>query len=127
MLLSILSENSQPLREFLNPSSATVSDIRPKNSNIDILIEYLKIAEQQRPDKYQTIQDILFGSIISTILSTGEAKEIHDLATRKFRHCRVYLDTNFVLSILELRPSGEIIEGAKELFQLIRNCHCHIA
>jgi len=126
LLLSILHENSQPLREFLNPSSATVSDTWPKNTNIDILIEYLKIAEQQRPDKYQTIQDILFGSIISTILSTGEEKEIHDLITRKFRHCRVYLDTNFVLSILELRPSGEIVEGAKELFQLIRNCYCPI-
>jgi len=124
LLLSVLHENSQPLREFLDPAKSPASYSRGFGPNINILFEYLKIAERERPSKYQTIQDILFGSIISTIISAGEEHKIHDLATKKFKQCKVLLDTNFVLSLLGLRPASEIVEGAKELFQLVKNYNC---
>ena len=121
LLTSVFQENQQSLEEFINPSKVFEQDSTIPKEDIHILIDYFKCVEQTKPDKYRTIQDIYFGSIISTIISAGDQRSIQEFASRKLKNCSIYMDSNFLLSLLELRPSGEIVEGAKELFQLIKN------
>jgi len=121
LLTSVFQENQQSLDEFINPSKVSDQSLNIPNEAVSVLIDYFKSIEQTNPAQYRTIQDIHFGSIISTVISAGDQKSIQELATRKLKNCNIYLDSNFVLSLLELRPSSEIVEGAKELFQLIKD------
>lgn len=120
LLTSVFQENQQSLEEFINPSKVSDQASNIPKENIDILIDYFKSVEQTKPDKYRTIQDIYFGSIIGTIISAGDQQSVQDFATRKLKNCTIYMDSNFLLSLLELRPSSEIVEGTKELFQLMK-------
>lgn len=119
LLLSVLQENIQPLKEYINPSIVSELPVTEISDKEKILIEYLRIAEKQKPEKYQTIQDMLLGSVITTILFTEESADISDIAIRRFRHCVVFLDTNFVFSLLDLRHDIESNEAAQELLNLM--------
>ena len=78
------------------------------------------MAEQQEPEKYQTLQDMFLGSVISASLYTDESYDISELKTRKFKNCQVFLDSNFVFYILDMeRP--EFCLPAKELLILLKN------
>lgn len=120
LLLSFLYKNIEPLIEFINPSTALGEPKVAKVERYDnLLIEYFKTAEQSRPDNYVTLRDMILGSIISVILYAKEPSKMVDITKKKFKHCQVYLDTNFVLSLLRLR-SPEFNDPAKELFELLK-------
>ena len=119
LLLSFLHKNIEPLIEFINPSATPSELFIPKlEGNKNLLIDYIKAAEQQKPENYKTLQDMVLGSIISVVLYAEEPSEMTEISTRGFKHCQVFLDTNFVFFILDLY-TPEFNEPAKELFNLL--------
>jgi len=120
LLLSFLHKNIIPFIEFINPSAASneLSIFKP-NGYEEILIKYIKSAEQHKPENYKTLQDMVLGSIISVILYTEEQSEMIEISTRKFKHCQVFLDTNYTFFLLDLYEP-EFNEPAKELFDLLK-------
>ena len=120
LLLSFLQKNIEYFVEFINPSIAVAKLAIPSiGSQDNLLIEYIKLAEEKKPENYNTLQEMVFGSIISVVLYIEEPSEITEIRRRKFRHRQIFLDTNFVFSILELH-NHKFNEPAKELFILVK-------
>jgi len=119
LLLPFLRKNIEPLIKFINPSATPSELLIPKlEGNENLLIDYIKDAEQQKPENYKILQDMVLGSIISVVLYAEEPSEMTEISTREFKHCQVFLDTNFVFFILDLY-TPEFNEPAKELFNLL--------
>lgn len=118
LLYNFISENIQPLVEYINPDAKIDLNVKASSRNSNLLVLYIKNAEKQKPDEFQTIQDIVFGSIISVILYTQQATEINQL-TNRFKNCQAFLDANYIFSVLGLHPD-EFSEPAKELFSLLK-------
>ena len=118
LLYSFISENIQPLIERINPDARVEASFRISGRNDNLLTKYITDAEKQKPDEFHTIQDMVFGSIISVILYTRQATDL-DRLTKRFKNCRAFLDTNYLFSVLGLHPD-EFCEPAKELFSLLK-------
>ncbi len=121
LLLSFLCGNIDPLIEFMNPS-ANISELSISKEVKDrerLLIQYIKLAERQKPEKYKILQDMVLGSVISVVLHVENTSDITEMRTKKFEHCQVFLDTNFAFFVLGLH-SPEFNDPAKELFNLLK-------
>jgi len=126
LLLSFIKENIESLISFINPHSTNIELPIPSSQEYEfILIEYIKEIEGQKPDNYKTFQDLILGSLISVVIYVQEPTEIAEIQTRKFKTCQVFLDTNFVFSILELHAK-EFNEPAKELFDLLKKFNFNV-
>jgi hypothetical protein len=80
-----------------------------------ILVKYIGEAQDLKRDNYETLRDIVLGSII-TLAGCLNYYFSHKISLSK---CIIYLDTNFVFSILELH-FREFYQPAKELFDLLK-------
>lgn len=119
LLTSILQENIYPLIEFINPSIEAGPPRVELGRNAEALVDYLKLAEKQKPEHFRTLQDMIHGSIVSTILYSED--DLNEIVTRKFKNCIAILDTNFILSVLDLHHTSEDNKPVKELLDLIKN------
>ena len=122
LFLDFVTENIVLLIEFINPDY-TYEDkyfkVR-KDTNLDILIEYILNADKIKPDIYQIIEEIIYGSIISVILYTRNKTELSKLEKEEFKDIRVYLDTNFIFSLLGFHLQ-EFNRPAQELYKMLKN------
>lgn len=119
IVLTFVNKNIYSLISFFNPVSDLIKvDIQKKNIRKyeDKLVQYFEIAEKQKPNLYRTLQDIVYGSVISTATSSQNIAEID----KKFKGVNFYLDTNYIFSILELDYS-EFVKPAKELLSLLKS------
>jgi len=115
LIISFLNNNIEPLIEFINPNVPVEVEF---NSDIRLLVDYIKQVEEQNPEHYKTLENLILGSIISTILYSEDSSELVELSSQKFKSCQVFLDTNFIFSILEMHdPSFN--EPAKELLKIL--------
>jgi len=120
LLTYFLEKNIDLVVERINPAvSLNVRKPSQFRGYDRYLLMYIKSADQQEPYNYRTMEDMLMGSIISTLLYVKNPEEITKIRTRKFNHCQVFLDTNFVFSILDLHTK-EFNEPAKELLNLLK-------
>jgi DNA-binding PadR family transcriptional regulator/vacuolar-type H+-ATPase subunit H len=119
LLMSILQENIYPLIEFINPSIGAELPRVELGRNSETLVDYLKLAEKQKPEHFHTLQDMILGSIVSTTLYSED--DVNEIATRKFQHCVAILDTNFIFSVLDLHHTPEDNKPVKELLDLLKN------
>lgn len=119
IILYFIYQHIDSLLECFNPASSLVQlDITPiSNARYDIaLIKYFDVVKNRKPQIYGTLVDIIYGSVISTTASTKYIAEIN----KKFVHTQIFLDSNFVFSILDLHyPEFSI--PAKELFSLLKS------
>ena len=124
--LLFIFKNIGPLMECFNPLS-TNNEIENVGLNKfeKNLVNYFKIIDNEKPEHYKTFQDIILGAIISTIIGSSSDNELIDIKVRKFRKCQVFLDTNFIFSIMELGTS-EFYLPAKELFALLKKFELEI-
>lgn len=114
---SFVDENIYLLISFFNPNIAKMSIHKKRIRKYeDKLVEYFEIAENQKPALYKTLQDIVYGSVISAAASSPNIAEID----KKFKGVQVFLDTNFIFSIFELH-FPEFSKPAKELFSLLKS------
>lgn len=119
-LLIFLNNNVRYLKEFINPTSTEEKINTSKfKSKEQLIINYIKNIQKENPEQFNTFKEIVFGSIISTILYSKTTSDAYEIINKKFKKCTVFLDTNFIFSILELHPP-EYSNPAKELFNLLR-------
>lgn len=119
IVLAFVNENIYSLLRFFNPVSDAVKvDIHRKKIRKyeDKLVKYFEIAEKEKPTQYKTIQDIVYGSVISAVTSSQNIGQID----KKFKGVQFYLDSNYIFSILEL-DFLEFVKPAKELFNLLKS------
>lgn len=118
IVLSFINQNIESIVEYFNPAgdaSQLKIPIQRRRRYEGELVRYLEITEKQKPALYKTLQDIICGSVIYTSSSSSDIAEIN----KKFGDMEVFLDTNFLVSILEL-DFPEFNKPAKELFHLLR-------
>lgn len=121
LLTTFLRNNIKPLIEFINPKIANNDfDIKERDTHTDLLIEYIKTTEKQKPDHYKTLEEMILGSIISVILYSPKPSEIKEIKSKKFKQLAVYLDTNFIFSILEFHEPV-VNKAAMELLNLLKH------
>lgn len=118
LIYVFLNRNIKPLIEFVNPSSSCKLNIPRLDGNESILAEYIVNAEEHKPEYYNTLHDMVLGSIISVVVYAKESSQIIETENKSFK-CEIFLDTNFILSVLGLH-TPEFNDPAKELFSLLK-------
>jgi hypothetical protein len=120
LLLYFIHKNIDFLVECINPSISPKTVPPPVLHDHDrLLLEYIQTADNQEPENYKMLENMIMGSIISALLYVEEPEDITKIRQTKFGHCQVFLDTNFVFSVLGL-DLEEFNEPAKELFSLLK-------
>jgi len=114
---SFIYENIDLLVGFFNPGTEIklhVSRKRTRKYGGEIA-RYFEVAEKQKPAFYKTLQDIVYGSVISAAASAPNIADVN----KKFRGAQIFLDSNFVFSLFGF-DFPEINKPAKELFELLK-------
>jgi len=117
LVLDFIYENTYLLIQFFNPG-ANFKLSTPKTNIFkyeDKIVQYFEIAEKQKPSLYNTLRDIVYGSVISAVASSPNISEID----KKFKNFQVFLDTNIIFSMMDLH-FPEFNKPAKELLTLLR-------
>jgi len=118
VILFFIHKNIDSLVEFFNPDSSIIklNIPKPKTNKYDVvLINYFEIAKQRKPYLYNTLTDIVYGSVVSTTASNRDIAEMN----KKFERTQIFLDSNYLFSILEI-DFPEFSKPAKELLNLLR-------
>jgi len=118
-LFTFIKENIIFFADFIGESTCRFDEtsIKLNKDYTRIFIEYIKYVEHSKAQHYNTIRDIILGSIISAILCSASSEKINDLQKKHFKKADVYLDSNFVISLLDLR-SREFTLSAEELISI---------
>jgi len=126
LLLFFLRKNIDFLIERINPSIRLIKMAQPDFGGSDrYLLEYIESAEQNEPDNYRILEDMVFGLLVSVLLYVDDPEEIAKIRTTRFDDCQVFLDTNFVFSLLGLHAK-EFNEPARELLDLLKKHHFNL-
>jgi len=116
ILVHFINENIEPVIDFFDPDRKSNFISQKKFYKYEEkLVEYFKIVNQQEPDLYKTLQDIVYGSILSLSLVCTNIAEVN----KKFRDVVIFLDSNFIFSLFELHYP-EFDRPVKELFELLK-------
>ncbi len=112
-----INENIEPVLEFFEPSGIHRLDVpQIKIQKYERkLVQYFELAEKQKPRFWQTLQDIVYGSVISISAMSPNIAEMN----KKFKDFQVFLDSNFMFSLFEFH-FPEMNKPAKELFELLK-------
>lgn len=112
----IIKQNLEIFEQFIGDNGIQ----KPKKSftnKYDIaIIDYLFHVEKLKPNLFKTLQDIIFGSIISTIVNQSGFEEYQ----RNIANITVVLDANYLFSLLGLHYA-EQNRPARELYDLMIN------
>jgi tellurite resistance protein len=119
LLTYFINRNIDYFSQYINPATKPQQTPKVNDSNERHLLEYFEVADKQEPDNYKTLEDLVMGSIISTLLHTQTAEDLENLENTQFASCTLFLDTNFVFSIMGLH-SEEFNEAARELYDMLK-------
>ncbi len=128
ILFNFVQKNIEPLINYLSPQSdIMLLTSLSRDHYIELLIQYIQEAEHSKPSQFKTFKEIVLGSLISTILFVEKDKysDINRIRTEKFKDCEVYLDSNFIFSLLGLHEE-EFNKPAQELFELLKKFNFNI-
>ncbi|MGD9486430.1 MAG: hypothetical protein AB7W47_00260 [Calditrichaceae bacterium] len=113
----VVKENIEIFEPFLGGSNHSE---KPPKENVDKfeseIIDFLFYVENSKPHLFKTLQDIIIGGIISSIIYTDSLEE----PDKKLDNIRVFLDSNYMFSLLGMRYI-EQNKPALELFELIKS------
>jgi hypothetical protein len=117
LMRAFIAEHIELFEDFIHPESAHElgSTQEPLPREEAALLDYFVEVERNRPALFDTLRDLVRGSIISAIIHSESFAD----ATRHFERTQVYLDSNFVFSILGLHHD-EFNKPAQELFEIMR-------
>lgn len=126
LLQGFILTHQRPLLEYVCPAEIDAPFQSIKSTpNTDLLIDYIKEAERSNPTQNQTLKDLFLGSLIATTVCARDSQELDKLGKKKFRKCKVYLDSNLILSMLGLH-NEEWNKPAKELLKLLKESECRL-
>ncbi len=115
ILQSFFKKNSIFLIEFFYSNSIQHKSDTTLNVNERYIIEYFDYAKDRNEYFYNILSDIFNGSLISTLLYYEDINKIN----QKFKDLTIYLDTNFMFSIMGFRYQP-FVKPAIELFNLLK-------
>jgi len=118
LIQAFVREHMEFLEQFVVSQDTSVTErTSPKMTRRDeaALLDYFTEVERAKPTIFETLRDIICGSIISAITC---AQSLAD-PTKKLQNTKAYFDTNFVFSILGLH-FDEFNQPAKELLKLMK-------
>jgi len=125
-ILELITKNINLLIENFSLDKQFIPIVKTNNLDLkNYLIEYIKIADREKPDQYKSLKDLVFGSIISTIINSKKPEKIILISGKKFYDCAFFLDTNIIFSLLNL-DEKELNEEAKELINLLKSYKCKL-
>ena len=117
IIQAFILENLETLEQFFTDDGTRPSNRKEFSTEGErVLVEYFVSVEKTKPAIFQTLQDIVCGSVISAIVHT---REFFQESGRKFERTLIYLDSNYVFSLLGLRYHEEN-KPAQELFDLMK-------
>lgn len=111
----IIKQNLEIFEQFIGENGIQKPKKTFSNNYDNALIDYLFYVEKSKPNIFKTLQDIIFGSIISTIVNQTSFEEYE----RDISSITVVLDANYLFSLLGLHYS-EQCKPAKELYDLMK-------
>lgn len=118
IVLSFIHANIDPFLEFCNPDSSILERGLSKQGNTAydrVLVSYFEVVNKRKPSHYRTLTDIVYGSVISVTANNRDIAGVN----KKFARTKIFLDTNYLFSVLEL-DAPEFSGPAKELFDLLK-------
>jgi hypothetical protein len=122
-LLALIRGNIEPLIEFFNPSVPSEQPIRfPRRLTRlgNYLAKYMETADREKPEHYTTLHDLILGAILTTVLNAQDISKVTKGKALKFKDCKLFLDSNYIFSILGLHEK-EFNDAAKELLSLLKS------
>lgn len=124
LLNGFIEKNIALLIEFISHRSSDIQ-FSKLSRNEELLIKYIEVVEDRKPNEYRTLFAMIYGSIISSIIFSGiQDKDNFDTINKKpLENCTFYLDTNVIFSIFEIHPA-EISKPVIELMKLLRDTGC---
>lgn len=120
IVLKFLNNNIFPLMQLFDPDEKYYPDyIYSESRQSEILfIEYIRVIEKENPKMYEVFKKMMYGSIISSLLYVKDKSKI-DGIKQGFSNCSIYLDTNYIISVLGL-DAKEFSEPASELLEILK-------
>lgn len=118
IIFGVIRNNLHDVVDIINPSMELEHDKIELHKELDLVHFYSILAEEKKPDHYKTFREMVFGSLISLILYTRGSLDLQTLSTKKMSDVVLYLDTNYIIFLLELE-SKEFTQPAVELYNLI--------
>ena len=120
LLNDFTQKNLDTLVEFFNPTAVSSNvKISKPNSNEALLIRYFSEVETKKPNEYEILNNMVLGSLIYAMVFAPDSQEMVKIKQKKFKDCKVFLDTNFIFSLFELH-TPEYNDPANELFELLK-------
>lgn len=119
LVQAFIKEHIEFFEQYVKPeSAATQLGIRDKilRDYENSLLNYFSEVERAKPSIFKTLRDIVCGGIISAMIHSESFTE----SIRRFEHTSVYLDTNYVFSMLDLH-FDEYNKPAQELLKLMES------
>lgn len=125
-ILELITKNINLLIENFSLDKQFIPIVKTNNLDLkNCLIEYIKIADREKPDQYKSLIDLVLGSIISTIINSKKPEKIISISGKKYNDCVFFLDTNIIFSLLNL-DEKELNEEANELINLLKSYKCKL-
>ncbi len=118
MVEAFVGEHIDFFEDFAGSAKSSQGVERPEALQIHeaALLDYFRHVEESSPSLFKTLQDVIYGSIISSTIYSQSFAEIG----RKFDHTTVFFDTNIVFSILGFH-FDDFTKPAEELFDLMKS------
>jgi hypothetical protein len=131
-------------RESDDPNDSKALNLKPEGTNVIkcdesknedtdekeiLLIKYISNGNNYKTkNDYDTLRNLVLGSLIYTILSSEQSVNFLDLNPYKSEECKInecsmYFDTNYVFSLLDL-DYPNFNKSSQELFELVRRFGC---
>ncbi len=116
IVTDFITVNADPLLSLVHEGKLPASpDIQEESSRL--FIAFLLHSERSDPPIFTTLQDMILGATIASILNYH--KDAFDgIQDRKFSSCTLYFDANYLFSLLGLH-ADEYTVAAKELYELL--------
>jgi hypothetical protein len=125
-ILELFNKNLILLVEYFSLNKESIPFTKTSNSSLEnYLIEYIKIADIEKPEQYESLKDLALGSIISIIINSKTPEKIILASPRKYKDCTFFLDTNIIFSLMNLHEK-ELNEEATELINILKSYKCKL-
>lgn len=118
LLESFVSNNLEYLIDLFGTNGVIGNEI--SKSDEIVLHDYVLLATESKPDQYSTLKELIYGSIIASLVYARNTTELVELGQKSFKNYRVYLDTNIIFSALGFH-TPELKQSTLELFDLIKD------
>ncbi|MGI6624874.1 MAG: coiled-coil domain-containing protein [Limnochordia bacterium] len=119
LLVSFINRNLAPLTSFLETPQVDLAN-GSSDAYTRIIVKFIVDAEKTYPDLFEILSDLVYGSVICTVVQAQR-----DYIPQTLKGVKVFLDSNIVFSFLDF-DHDEVARPRKELLHLLRKEDCEL-